>query len=67
MSQRFERRSVSMPTPMLEDLKAEAKERDLSLSQLVRHYLRNGGLGQHRDALDLKREREVDGNDNAAH
>ena len=63
-SQGFTRQSVSMPMPMLEQLRQEAQERDLSLSQLVRHYLRNGGLGQHRDALDLKRE--VDGNDHAA-
>ena len=54
MPPNFQRQSFSLP--MLEQLRQEAVERDLSLSQLVRHYLRNGGLGQHQDALDLKRD-----------
>ena len=62
MPANFQRQSFSLPMPMLESLRQEAKERDLSLSQVLRHYLRNGGLGQHRDSLDLKREEDSVGN-----
>ena len=54
MPEPFTRQSVSMPMPMLADLKEEAKRRDLTLSQLVREYVRHG----RRDAqgeLDLRR------------
>ena len=60
MSQRFERRSVSMPTPMLEDLKAEAAARDMTLSQLVREYVRYGRVRDTQGTLDLKREEGSD-------
>ena len=47
--------SVTFPPVMLEDLRSEAKARDLSLSQLIREYVRvgkgHGGL-----QLDLLRE-----------
>ena len=55
MADGFTRQSVSMPSPLLADLKREAKERDMSLSQLIREYVRHG----RRDAqsgVDLKRE-----------
>ena len=42
MSQRFERRSVSLPGPMLADLKAEAAARDMTLSALIRECVRHG-------------------------
>ena len=51
---KLERASVSFPTPMLSDLKREAKERDLTLSQLIREYIRNGDGAQGR--LDILRE-----------
>ena len=60
MSQRFARRSVSMPTPMLEDLKAEAAARDMSLSQLVREYVRYGRVRDNQGNLDLKRDQGDD-------
>ena len=49
------RTAISMPVPMLTDLKQEAERRDMSLSQLIREYIR---FGRHRDtpALDLQRE-----------
>ncbi len=56
MAERFTRQSFSLTPPMLEDLRKEAAERDLSLSQLIRLYIRSGRLGQNRDALDLKRD-----------
>ena len=55
MPELFTRQSVSMPLVMLSDLKEEAKRRDLTLSQLIREYVRHG----RRDAqsgVDLKRE-----------
>ena len=44
MPEPFTRQSVSMPPMMLSDLKEEAKRRDLTLSQLVREYIRHGRL-----------------------
>ena len=52
--------SVSLPPVMLEDLKAEAKARDLSLSQLVREYIRSGRLTGEAGRLDLLREASND-------
>ena len=55
MGQGFTRQSFSMPLMMLADLKEEARRRDLTLSQLIREYVRHG----RRDAqsgVDLKRE-----------
>ena len=48
--------SVSFPPPMLEELRQEAKARDLSLSQLVREYIRAGRLHGGQGELDLRRE-----------
>ena len=62
MPTNFRRQSFSLPPPMLEDLKREAKEKDLSMSQVLRSYLRFGGLGQHQGGVDLKREGDTDGN-----
>ena len=56
MAERFTRQSFSLPPLMLEDLKKEATERDLSMSQVLRHYLRFGGLGQNQGVPDLRRE-----------
>ena len=56
----FIRQSFSMPPPMLEDLKQEAERRGMTMSELLRHYLRFGGLGQQRDGLDLRREASND-------
>ena len=54
------RHSFSLPPPLLEELRQEAKKRDLSMSQVLRQYLRFGGLGQHQDGVDLKREEGSD-------
>ena len=61
MPEPFTRQSVSMPPPMLSDLKEEAKRRDLTLSQLVRWYVRYGRLRDTQGELDLRRE-GIDGN-----
>ena len=45
-----------MPTPMLADLKQEAADKGMTVSELLRQYLRYGGLGQHQDGVDLKRK-----------
>ena len=34
--------SVSLPVAMLADLRAEAARRDVSLSQVIREYVRSG-------------------------
>ena len=47
--------SVSLPPLMLADLKAEAARRDLSLSQLLRAYVRAGQLQGQQGQLDLLR------------
>ena len=48
--------SVTFPPVMLEDLKLEAKARDLSLSQLIREYVRSGRMhGGQQGQLDLLR------------
>ena len=52
----FTRQTFSLPPVLLEDLKAEAKRRDLSLSQLVREYIRAGRVGQPQGGLDVQRE-----------
>ena len=53
MPEPFTRQSVSMPMPMLADLKEEAKRRDLTLSQLSQvEYVRHGRL---RDAQGERR------------
>ena len=56
----FQRVTFSLPPVMLEELRQEAKKRDLSMSQIMREYLRFGGLGQHQDGPDLKREADTD-------
>ena len=57
MAEHFRSQSFSLPPPMLEDLKREAEAKDLSMSQVLRHYLRFGGLGKHQTGgVDLKRE-----------
>ena len=56
MAERFTRQSVSLPPLMLADLKAEALERDLSLSQLVREKIRNGSIRDTQGNLDLRRD-----------
>ena len=56
MPEPFTRQSVSMPPLMLEDLKEEALRRDLTLSQLIRLYVRNGRLRDNQGELDLRRE-----------
>ena len=50
------RASVSFPAPMLADLKREAQERDMTLSQVIRAYLRNGGYSTPLERLDVRRE-----------
>ena len=42
MAERFTRHSFSLPKDMLARLKAEARERDLSISQIVREAIRKG-------------------------
>ena len=60
--QRHVATSVSLPPLMLEDLKEEAKARDLSLSQLIREYIRAGrGHGLQQGELDLLRTEGRDG------
>lgn len=44
-----------MPPVLLEDLKAEAKSRDMTLAQLIRVYVSAGRLGQQQVGLDLQR------------
>ena len=56
MPEPFTRQSVSMPLVMLSDLKDEAKRRDLTLSQLVREYVRSGRLRDNQGSLDLRRQ-----------
>ena len=60
MAEHFRSQSFSLPPPMLEALKREAEAKDLSMSQVLRHYLRFGGLGQHQSGVDLKREASND-------
>ena len=60
MAEHFRSQSFSLPPPMLEDLKREAEAKDLSMSQVLRHYLRFGGLGKQQGSLDLKRGGNVD-------
>ena len=55
MAKGFTRQSFSLPPPMIEDLRREAEARDMSVSAVLRHYLRFGGLGK-QDGLDLRRE-----------
>ena len=51
--QRHVATSVSLPPMMLQDLREEAKRRDMSISQLIREYVRGNRIqGQ----LDLMRE-----------
>ena len=52
----FVRQSFSLPLPMLADLKAEAERRDMSMSQLLRDYIRFGQLRDTQGSLDLRRE-----------
>ena len=56
MAEPFTRQSVSMPLVMLSDLKEEAKRRDLTLSQLIRLYVRHGRLRDAQSGVDLKRD-----------
>ena len=62
MPERFVRQSFSLPPSSLANLRAEAERQGISLSEMLRHYLRHGGLGQHK-GLDL--EREGSGNDDS--
>ena len=55
MATGFTRQTFSLPPPMLADLKREAEERGMTLSEILRSYLRNGGLGKQQDGLDLQR------------
>ena len=52
----FTRQTFSLPPPMLADLKREAEERNMTLSEMLRHYLRHGGLGKQQGSLDVQRE-----------
>ena len=61
MAEAFKRQSFSMPMVMLEDLRKEAKERDLTLSQLIRLYVRAGRIRDNQGELDLRREGNTDG------
>ena len=56
MGQGFTRQSFSLPPPMLEDLRREAQERDMTMSQLVREYIRSGRIRDSQGTLDLRRE-----------
>ena len=48
--------TVSLPTVMLDDLRAEAARRDVSLSQVIREYVRSGQIhGAQQGQLDLLR------------
>lgn len=58
----FQRVTFSLPPVMLEEIKAEAERRDLTLSQLVREYIRSGRL---RDTGGLDLKRAEDTNDDA--
>ena len=61
MAARFTRQSFSMPPPMIEDLKREAQRRDMTLSQLIREYVRYGRLRDTQGELDLRREDNTNG------
>jgi hypothetical protein len=61
MAEGFIRQSFSLPSPMLSDLKKEAAKRDLTLSQLLREYIRHGRLRDAQGELDLRREDNTDG------
>ena len=56
MGHGFTRQSFSMPALMLEDLRKEAEKRDMTLSQLIRLYVRSGRLRDNPGELDLRRE-----------
>ena len=62
MAKGFTRQSFSLPPPMLESLREEAERRDLSMSQVLREYLRFGGLGKQENGPDLRREASADDN-----
>ena len=62
MGQLMQRQSFTLPPPMLEDLKREAEKRDMSMSAILREYLRFGGLGKQQPGLDLQRQEASDGN-----
>ena len=54
--------SVSLPVAMLADLRAEAARRDVSLSQVIREYVRSGQQhGAQQGELDLVREEGTNG------
>ena len=61
MGQGFTRQSFSLPPPMLADLRREAESRGMTLSEALRHYLRNSGIGQPHDGVDLRREEGTNG------
>ena len=58
MADGFTRQSFSMPMVMLADLRHEAEVRGMTLSEIVRFYLRFGGLGKQQGELDLLRRKE---------
>ena len=59
MEQELQGTSIKMPAPMLDDLRQEAREKDVSLSRLIREYVRQGR--GHASTFDLRRETS-DGN-----
>lgn len=46
--------TVRLPAEMLENLRDEARERDVSVSRLIREYVRQGR--GHPSTFDLRRE-----------
>ena len=50
------RTAITMPPVMLANLKQEALDRDMTLSQLIRFYVRSGQLRDPGAAPDLQRE-----------
>ena len=60
MPEGFTRQSFSMPPLMIADLRREAEERDMTLSQLIRELVRNRTADPH-GGLDLRREEGSDG------
>ena len=55
----FTRTTVSLTPPMLSDLKAEARAQGMTVSELVRAYIRAGRLRDESGSVDLRRERET--------
>ena len=62
MPGKFTRQSFSLPTPMLNDLKREAEESGMTLSETLRHYIRFGRIRDNQGSPDLRREASADDN-----